>query len=91
MSNRRQSAEPAQYELEPSTVRLAYQLYQYYLQDSVFARKPSIRQNLSILETVIEDWHLDPEYGSEEEYTQNQPAKFPPDWVVNQTRSNRAC
>jgi hypothetical protein len=40
---------------------------------------------------VIEDWHLDPEYGSEEEYTESQPAKFPPDWVVDQTRLNRAC
>jgi hypothetical protein len=48
MSNRRQptprltSVEANQNEPEPSTIHLVYLLYQYYLDDSVFARKPCL-------------------------------------------------
>jgi hypothetical protein len=88
---RQESAESEQFELEPSTIHLAFQLYQYYLHNSAYARKQCLTRIIPLVESVIEDWHLPEQYGSEEEHGESQPAKYSTDWVVDQTQFSRAC
>jgi hypothetical protein len=65
--------------LEPSTIRLAYQLYQYLLHKSVFAQKPYLVESTHLLKAIFSTYPLPREFGLKEHYGKEARAKYPSD------------
>jgi hypothetical protein len=77
--------------LEPSTIRLAYQLCQYQLHKSAFARKSYLIESTHLLEAIVSTYSLPQEFGLKEHYGKEVRAKYPSDWVTDSARIHRAC
>ncbi len=58
--------------LEPSTIRLVYQLYQYLVQKNIFSSRPYLRNIQLLIEAVVSVYPIPQEYGAREDVLLNQ-------------------
>lgn len=65
--------------LEPPTIHLAYQLYQYVIKKSTYSHRPFLQNIETLLKAVVSVYPLPKEFGSKEQFESTASARFPDD------------